>query len=653
MNEESGIRLQKQYLGIDKDILLRILRIGLPAGIQGSLFSLSNVVIPDSTQILSKGVFQGCAALADVTLGSGLTAVGADCMEGTAILANADKMLVIDGWLIRYLDETADMLRITENIYGIASKACANHPKLAQINIKGVKYVGDRAFYQCPQLYSVTFDDALLELGGYAFFKCPYLKTVNLGNSLQTIGNCAFASCKVLKTVVIPASVTTVGAQAFHKTAAYNEVKSGPVYMSDWVVDFVSDGSMGTTKLQDGTRGIANYAFNGIKWISVVMADSVEYVGRGAFCGSQIFLISLSSSIKRIDDYAFYRCDSTNFGGATYTLAIPETTEYIGRSAFYECGSILSVIIPGSVKTIGDYAFYGCSGLGETAELSMDSGKVDENGNPIYELVPHTGVLQLGEGIERIGARAFQGCNYLTKVTIPNSVIELGSHAFYRMESLETVTLGTGITEIPDYTFYKCAALKTVVTLGEITAVGDYAFRGCEALTSLATRHLSTIGRYAFYGCSALKQMEFTNKLTAIGDYAFRGCSGIPSFTIPASVDTIGKHVFYGLNGTTLYCEAESVPAGWNEYFNSSFRPVFWGCVLSEDGSHVIAVSTDNLDNSQATRGITAPGCVGYTFQGWSVEQGDDAAEYDADNVAQAPGGQKLYALWNAVEYTG
>lgn len=62
MNEESGIRLEKQYLGIDKEILDKILQIGLPAGIQGSLFSLSNVVIQSSVNSFGATIVAGNSA---------------------------------------------------------------------------------------------------------------------------------------------------------------------------------------------------------------------------------------------------------------------------------------------------------------------------------------------------------------------------------------------------------------------------------------------------------------------------------------------------------------------------------------------------------------------------------------------------------------
>lgn len=66
MNEESGIRLERQHLGIDRNILIRILQIGLPAGIQGSLFSLSNVVIQSSVNSFGATIVAGNSAAQNI-----------------------------------------------------------------------------------------------------------------------------------------------------------------------------------------------------------------------------------------------------------------------------------------------------------------------------------------------------------------------------------------------------------------------------------------------------------------------------------------------------------------------------------------------------------------------------------------------------------
>lgn len=47
-NESGAIQLTRRGLGIDKGIFVQIVQIGLPAGLQSSLFSLSNVVIQSS-----------------------------------------------------------------------------------------------------------------------------------------------------------------------------------------------------------------------------------------------------------------------------------------------------------------------------------------------------------------------------------------------------------------------------------------------------------------------------------------------------------------------------------------------------------------------------------------------------------------------------
>lgn len=67
LTKESGaVRLEWQYLGVDKSVLLRIMQIGLPAGVQGSLFSLSNVVIQSSINSFGNVVVAGNAAAGNI-----------------------------------------------------------------------------------------------------------------------------------------------------------------------------------------------------------------------------------------------------------------------------------------------------------------------------------------------------------------------------------------------------------------------------------------------------------------------------------------------------------------------------------------------------------------------------------------------------------
>jgi uncharacterized repeat protein (TIGR02543 family) len=254
----------------------------------------------------------------------------------------------------------------------------------------------------------------------------------------------------------------------------------------------------------------------------------------------------------------------------------------------------------------------------------------------------------LGEGIETIGDKAFQNCNGLASLVIPNSVTTLGEKVFYKCPALKSVTIGTGLKEIPEYTFYKCTALENVVILGSPEKIGNYAFRGCSALKSVDLGDTKNIGRYSFYGCSALTNIIISDSVSSIGDYAFRGCNALTAIMLPDSVTTIGKHTFYSLNETTIYCEGAGVLPGWDEKSNSSFRPIIFGCRFSDDGSYVVSVtvSENSIINREAKNGIADPTRAGYVFSGWATEEGGTTAVYTSETVTDAEIGSVLYAIW-------
>ena len=66
IQEQGGIHLELKELRICKDKFLRILQIGLPAGFQGTVFSLSNVVIQSAINSFGATVIAGNSAAANI-----------------------------------------------------------------------------------------------------------------------------------------------------------------------------------------------------------------------------------------------------------------------------------------------------------------------------------------------------------------------------------------------------------------------------------------------------------------------------------------------------------------------------------------------------------------------------------------------------------
>lgn len=66
MKEKSDLKLSLRALHIYKDKLFTIIRIGLPAGIQGSVFAISNVIIQSAINSFGSVIMAGSAAAANI-----------------------------------------------------------------------------------------------------------------------------------------------------------------------------------------------------------------------------------------------------------------------------------------------------------------------------------------------------------------------------------------------------------------------------------------------------------------------------------------------------------------------------------------------------------------------------------------------------------
>lgn len=84
-----------------------------------------------------------------------------------------------------------------------------------------------------------------------------------------------------------------------------------------------------------------------------------------------------------------------------------------------------------------------------------------------------------------IGQNAFKGREFLTKVTIPDSVTKIGSRAFQGSTLLEEIAVPNSVRRIESYAFYGCANLSEVQLSKNLTYMGYKAFGECNKLTAI------------------------------------------------------------------------------------------------------------------------------------------------------------------------
>ena len=619
------------------------------------LSALKEVVIPDSVKRIGVGAFYLCSELEEVTLGNGIEVIEDSAFRETK-LWDADPSaneVYVGKWLVGCKDGSVTSLTIRDDTVGIAAFTFFKNTGLSSLEIPdSVKIIGEGAFAH-SKIMIVILGSGVREIGTQAFIGCKELADVILGkvndnisddagmlgaSSLEIIGDSAFRECTNLEKIEMPSSLKTVGSYAFRDTDMYKNA-NGVVYAGNWVVDYNEKISANIT-IKDGTVGVANYAFYNCTTVTTVsMPMSVKTVGRAAFYDcSALTAVELPSTLEVIEDYTFYRCKSL------YPINLPPMLTYIGRSAFYKCGSSSSIVqadtendvlvIPPDVTFIGDYAFYYC---GYSERASID----EEQAFNIYGIDS----IVLGSSVEHIGVSAFHGFVSLKHVNLGGTK-NIGEKAFYKCEYLTTVDFGDSLVTIGDRAFYKCIALEAVALPATVETIGDYAFYRCEGINKVDLGNIDTIGNFAFYGNSAITAVVIPEGVTYIGKQAFRNCKSLTSVVLSANIDTVAQHAFYGCSELTIYVDFTTVPEEWHKYWNSSYRPVVYGCALSEDLSYIVYVEKGTIANLNLSNSLSDPIREGYTFMGWGNSSTAEVPAYTSVNLSEAEAGKKLYAIW-------
>ena len=150
---------------------------------------------------------------------------------------------------------------------------------------------------------------------------------------------------------------------------------------------------------------------------SVVIPESVKFIGYKAFRRNKLTSVIIPDSVKSIGKYAF----GNNYLGE---ITIPDSVESIGEGAFID-NQLTSVIIPDSVEIIRKYAF-----SSNELESVIIPDSVEIIGESVFELNNLTHI-EIPDSVKSIGDSAFKE-NKLTSVTIPDSVEIIGLNAFYK-----------------------------------------------------------------------------------------------------------------------------------------------------------------------------------------------------------------------------
>ncbi len=314
--------------------------------------------------------------------------------------------------------------------------------------------------------------------------------------------------------------------------------------------------------LDDGTVKITGYTGNAdiLRIPDTISDKSVTVIGNSAFGYKSFTELYIPSSIKSIEQKAFYYCRKLT------SVKIPSSVEIIYEYAFQNCSALETVTVSEGVTRICDYAFKDCYNLSSVSlpdsmrrigqKAFYDTAIVNDQTSSVKYVDKwvvqcddiYLKNLTISEAVG-IADRVFTVAKgSLEKVVIYSGVKYIGELAFAGCNKLKELTLPDGLEYINYGAFMDCKLMSIVLPKGLKSM--DGAFEFCTALVSIEIPEgLTEIGERTFYGCRSLKSITIPESVTAIGENAFYNCAVLSSVTLPSKLETIGENAF-------LYCPA-------------------------------------------------------------------------------------------------
>ncbi len=221
------------------------------------------------------------------------------------------------------------------------------------------------------------------------------------------------------------------------------------------------------------------------------------------------------------------------------------------------------------------------SGIGRMKDYTLNTiGSSTNNrapwGTGITDVVIEHGVISIGDmafdncqklknitipdSVADIGYMAFGGCTGLTSIMIPNSVFDIDAFAFADCTGLTSITIPNNVIRIGNCAFNHCSGLTSITIPNGVKSIGSLAFGSCYKLTSITIPNsVTSIGSQAFFDCYKLTSINIPSSVTSIGDWAFSGCTGLTSVTV-----TAGNPVYHSAGNCLIETKTKTLMKGCN-----------------------------------------------------------------------------------------
>ena len=243
---------------------------------------------------------------------------------------------------------------------------------------------------------------------------------------------------------------------------------------------------------------------------------------------------------------------------------------------------VLTLALMASVSTFAydfqdGYLFYNILADGTVAVTNERLG-LPYNNLPASLVIPSevTGNYGAKYQVSEIADYAFQGCDKLESLVIPNTVKKIGMYAFTSCSKLVDISFPESLEDVLGGALYECAWYNnqpdglvyvgnllyrykgtaptgTIVVRDGTKAVLDFTFSNQPNIQSVVLpESVTSVHMQAFGDCPNLESVTLPTWLSVIEDYTFQNCSKLQNINLPLGLDQIGKEAFAGCSSLTI-----------------------------------------------------------------------------------------------------
>lgn len=201
-----------------------------------------------------------------------------------------------------------------------------------------------------------------------------------------------------------------------------------------------------------------------------------------------------------------------------------DKVEEVGKKCLVNSLSVTDVFFGKNTQIVDASAFMGCKNLtgcdafGTSPQTFL---KIEDHafaGTGLKNITLDLSGTVYDTGIE---AYAFADCKNLKSVTMTRSSF-LAEHAFDGCESLTDVKLPNKTSYVYNGVFANCTSLRSITFPSQIWSMGSEMFKGCTSLSNVTIEDSA----------------DNRSIMDYLGSSVFDGCENLKSITLPASISS-------------------------------------------------------------------------------------------------------------------